>query len=64
MSHGKNRWSFGQVKLCPWSLKGDHAVKLLIYHNPEKGAPGDCTLQALQSAVGKRSQVFIGKKEN
>lgn len=29
---------------------------LLIYHNPEKGTPGDCTLQALTPTAGKRSQ--------
>lgn len=31
-------------------------MKLLIYHNPEKGTPGDCSLQTLTSAVGKCSQ--------
>lgn len=29
---------------------------LLIYHNPEKGTPGDWTLQALTPTAGKRSQ--------
>lgn len=37
-------------------LSHENDVKLLIYHNPEKGAPGDCALQALTSAAGKRSQ--------
>lgn len=40
----------------PVLLSHENDVKLLIYHNPEKGAPGDCALQALTSAAGKRSQ--------
>lgn len=49
----------------PEVWKVANAVKLLIYHSPGKGAPGDCTLQALKSAAGKCSQWSSwGKNEN
>lgn len=62
-SHGKSRWGFGQVKWCPWSLKGRKCCE--VAHLSRSKKRSSRWLQPASSEICSRetlTMVFMGKK--
>lgn len=62
-SHGKSRWSFGQVKWCPWGLKGRKSCE--VAHLSQSRKRSSRWLHLASSEICSRemlTMVFMGKK--